>query len=384
MRRRTGPTRRRTLQELLLASFAVGTGACARAVDRLLARSNEPLDRGSYRRTLGATGIEVSALTIGVNELLEPAVIRHALDRGINTIETSRLYNGGRAEEIIGEAIQGYPRDEIVICTKVPRDSGYSPVMQMVDASLRALRTDYIDLLLIHGLNEDIRSRREPAEAALLDLKQAGKIRACGAATHNLNQIVPMAMRERVHDVVMVFFNALSPDQDISLLTRARAAGIGTIAMKTHAGYPRSVGPAEMASILRFVVSHGFIDTATLRMNSFTTVDEYRDAVQYPYSDEDRDVISRMVASLEGGHCRSCYLCSEACVAGLAVPEIMRSLFYLEGYGDERAARRHFASVVPPGTAGACRRCSPCRVRCPHGLDVSPRMQVAERRLGRA
>jgi len=327
MNPRAGPTRRGALLELILASVAIGTGIGARAIDSMLARAASTMGRGSYRRPLGSTGLEVSALTIGVNELQEPAVIRRALDRGINTIETSRLYNGGRAEETIGEAIQGYPRDEIVICTKVPRDSGYLPVMQLVDASLRALRTDYIDLLMIHGLNEDIRSRREPAEAALLDLKQAGKIRACGAATHNLNQIVPLAMRERIYDVVMVFFNALSPQQDVSLLTRARASGIGTIAMKTHSGYPQQVGGDQMASILRFVASNGFIDTATLRMNSFAEVDAYRDAVQTPYSDEDREVISRLVASVERGHCRSCYRCSDACAAGLTVPEVMRSLF---------------------------------------------------------
>ena len=379
-----GPTRRGTLQELLLALVAVGTGVCARAVDGLLARSSGAASPGDYRRPLGATGIEVSALTIGVNELLEPAVIRHALDRGINTIETSRLYNGGRAEEIIGEAIQGYRRDEIVICTKVPRDSGYSPVMKLVHASLRALRTDYIDLLLIHGLNEDIRSRREPAEAALMDLKQAGKIRACGAATHNLNQIVPLALRERVHDVVMVFFNALSPEQDISLLTRARAAGIGTIAMKTHSGYPQAVGNTELASNLRFVVSHGFIDTATIRMNSFAAVDVCRDAVQYPYSEDDREIISGIVASFEKGHCRSCYRCSEACAAGLTVPEVMRSLFYLEGYGDERSAREYYNSVVQSGTAQTCRRCSACRVSCPYKLDVGRRMRRAEQMLGGA
>jgi len=376
-------TRRGALRELLLASLAVGTGVGATAVDDLLASSCAPPGRGNYLRPLGTTGIEVSALTIGVNELMEPAVIRHALDRGINTIETSRIYNGGRAEETIGEAIQGYPRDKIVICTKVPRDSGYLPVMQAVEASLRALGTDYIDLLMIHGLHDDIRSRREPAEAALLDLKRAGKIRACGAATHNLNQIVPLAMRERIHDVVLVFFNALSPGQDISLLTRARASGIGIMAMKTHSGYPRAVSGAEMASILRFVVSHGFIDTATVRMNSFSAVDAFRDALQNPYSEEDGQTISRLVASLDPVHCRSCYRCAEACAAGLTVPEIMRSLIYLDGYGNEDNARDYYTSVVRPGTGQTCRRCSPCRVSCPYGLDVGHRMQRAEQILGR-
>lgn len=383
MSRGPGRTRRGALRELLLASLAVGTGVGAKAVDDLLAGSSAPSGRGNYRRPLGATGIEVSALTIGVNELQEPAVIRRALDRGINTIETSRIYNGGRAEETIGEAIQGYPRDEIVICTKVPRDSGYLPVIQMVDASLRAMRTDYIDVMMIHGLNDDIRSRREPAEAALMDLKRAGKIRACGAATHNLNQIVPLAMRERVHDVVLVFFNALSAVGDISLLTRARASGIGIMAMKTHTGYPRAVGDAEMAALLRFVVSHGFIDTATVRMDSFAAVDAYRDAVQTPYSEEDEQTLSRLLASLDPVHCRSCYRCTDVCAAGLAVPEVMRSLIYLDGYGDEDNARDHYTSVVHPGTGQSCRRCSPCRVSCAYGLDVSRRMQRAGRILGR-
>lgn len=384
MSRARGRTRRGALRELLLASLAVGTGVGAKAVDGLLASRHATPGRGNYLRPLGTTGIEVSALTIGVNELQEPAVIRHALDRGINTIETSRIYNGGRAEETIGEAISGYPRDEIVLCTKIPRDSGYLPVMQMVDASLRAMRTDYIDLLMIHGIHDDIRSHREPTEKALLDLKRAGKIRACGAATHNLSQIVPLAMRERVHDVVLVFFNALSPAEDVALLTRARASGIGLMAMKTHSGYPRAVGGAEMGALLRFVVSHGFIDTATVRMNSFADVEAFREAVQDPYSDEDAQTLSRLVASLDPVHCRSCYRCAGACAAGLAVPEVMRSLIYLDGYGNEDNARDHYTSVVRPGTGQSCRRCSPCRVSCPYGLDVGHRMRRAERVLGRA
>jgi predicted aldo/keto reductase-like oxidoreductase len=379
-----GRTRRGALRELLLASVAVGTGVGAKAVDDLLARSDASSGRGSYLRPLGTTGIEVSALTIGVNELQEPAVIRHALDRGINTIETSRIYNGGRAEETIGEAIRGYPRDEIVICTKIPRDSGYLPVMQMVDQSLRAMGTDYIDLLMIHGIHDDIPADREPTEAALLDLKRAGKIRACGAATHNLGQIVPLAMRERIHDVVLVFFNALSSTEDIDLLTRARASGIGLMAMKTHSGYPKAVNGAEMAALLRFVVSHGFIDTATVRMNSFSDVDAFREAVQDPYSEQDERTLSSLVASLDPVHCRSCYRCADACAAGLAVPEIMRSLIYLDGYGDPATAQGHYASFVHPEAGQTCRRCSPCRVSCPYDLDVDHRMRRAERVLSRA
>jgi len=374
------------MREFVLASLAVGAGIGARCLDGWLGRPSRaarPRADGGRRR-LGSTGIEVTPLTIGVNELLEPAVIRHALDRGITTIETSRVYGGGRAEETVGEAIRGYPREDLVICTKVPRDSSYSQVMRAAHASLRALRTDYIDILLIHGLNDDIPSRREPTEAALVDLKRAGKIRACGAATHNLNQILPLAMRERVHDVVLAFFNAMSPPADVDLLSRARASGIGIIAMKTHSGYPRMVSRTEMSAVLRFVVSHRFVDSATVRMESFDQVDDYREALERPYSDEDGRVISRLVAALDADHCRSCYRCVGSCAAGIVVPEVTRSLFYLDGYGDERTARQYYASLVRSGDARPCEDCSPCRVGCSRGLEINRRMKRAERRLGRA
>ncbi len=157
-------------------------------------------------RELGGTGVSVSPLCLGAmmfgawgnpdhDESIK--VIHRALDAGINFIDTADVYSRGESEEIVGKALKGR-RDSVVLATKVhgamhdtdPNMRGNSRrwIVQEVDASLRRLQTDWIDLYQIHRL--DPWTDHEETLGALTDLQRAGKIRYLGSSTYPPSAIV--------------------------------------------------------------------------------------------------------------------------------------------------------------------------------------------------
>lgn len=122
-------------------------------------------------------------------------VIKEALDSGISMIDTAYMYGLGRSEEIIGEVIKHYPRENIKIATKAAQDPDNNLVPNndpvflkkaVADALIR-LQTDYIDIFYIHF--PDDKTPKDKAVAALNELKQAGKIRAIGVSNFSVEQV---------------------------------------------------------------------------------------------------------------------------------------------------------------------------------------------------
>jgi aryl-alcohol dehydrogenase-like predicted oxidoreductase len=157
-------------------------------------------------KTLGNTGLKVSeiclgAMTFGGNGIYKAIgelgqaeadeLVRLSVDSGVNFFDTANVYSAGQSEEILGQSLinLGIPRDSMVIATKVrapmgggPNDSGLSRkhILQQVEASLRRLKTDYIDLYQTHSYDPET-----PIEETLqtLDhLVRSGKVRYIGAS----------------------------------------------------------------------------------------------------------------------------------------------------------------------------------------------------------
>jgi aryl-alcohol dehydrogenase-like predicted oxidoreductase len=154
-------------------------------------------------RQLGKSGLKVSAIGLGSNQFggkvdagKTKDIIHAALDLGINFIDTADVYQGGRSEEFIGKALAGR-RQEAHIATKVyfkvgdsPNDRGASRqhIMEGVEASLRRLNIEYIDLYQIHRWDEE--TPIEETMRALDDLVRAGKVRYIGASNFSSWQLV--------------------------------------------------------------------------------------------------------------------------------------------------------------------------------------------------
>src|SRR6195256_2444990 len=157
-------------------------------------------------RTLGRTGVKVSPLCLGAmmfgawgetdhDEAI--AIIHRALDTGINFIDTADVYSRGESEEIVGKALAGGRRENVVLATKVHGPMGDDPnefgnsrrwIMREIDNSLRRLRTDWIDLYQIHRPESD--TDIDETLGALTDLVSAGKVRYIGSSTFPASRIV--------------------------------------------------------------------------------------------------------------------------------------------------------------------------------------------------
>jgi aryl-alcohol dehydrogenase (NADP+) len=155
---------------------------------------------------LGRTGLEISRLCLGAMSFGEPTrgnhswslpepesreIVRRALDAGINFFDTANVYSAGSSEEILGRALAELAhREEVVIATKVfsrmrpgPNGAGSSrkAILTEIDASLRRLGTDYVDLYQIHRW--DPNTPIEETMEALHDVVKAGKARYIGASS---------------------------------------------------------------------------------------------------------------------------------------------------------------------------------------------------------
>jgi 1-deoxyxylulose-5-phosphate synthase len=154
---------------------------------------------------LGNTGLKVSRLCLGtmtygratdrwqwaLNEEQSRPFIRKALELGINFFDTADIYSYGTSEEVVGSALKEYARrDDVVIATKVfnpmsqaPNDGGLSRkhIMSSIDASLRRLKTDHVDLYQIHRW--DYNTPPEETLEALHDIVKAGKALYIGASS---------------------------------------------------------------------------------------------------------------------------------------------------------------------------------------------------------
>ncbi|WP_045731051.1 aldo/keto reductase [Pseudarthrobacter chlorophenolicus] len=156
-------------------------------------------------RSLGSTGLKVSQLTLGTmmfgaigNPDHEDSIriIHHALDSGINIVDTADVYSQGESEVIVGKALKGR-RDDVVLATKVHgrlgedvNQAGNSRrwIIREVEDSLRRLQTDWIDLYQVHRPEPD--TDIDETLGALSDLVRQGKIRYIGTSTFEPGQIV--------------------------------------------------------------------------------------------------------------------------------------------------------------------------------------------------
>jgi aryl-alcohol dehydrogenase-like predicted oxidoreductase len=157
-------------------------------------------------RPLGRTGVQVSRFCLGAmmfgswgNPDHEESIriIHAALDAGINFIDTADVYGSGESEEIVGRALAGGRRDDVVLATKFHNAMGEDPnrrgnsrrwIVRAVEDSLRRLGTDWIDLYQVH--RPDPGTDIDETLSALSDLVHQGKVRSIGSSTFPASQIV--------------------------------------------------------------------------------------------------------------------------------------------------------------------------------------------------
>ena len=200
------------------------------------------------RRMLGRTGLEVTAMGLGCgghsrlgmakgrDQANAVAVIRRALDLGLNLIDTAANY---RTEPYVGEAIRGR-RDELVLATKLsPRRERLDDperVIEVLEQSLRDLGTDVIDIYQVHGATPDIYDEVvDRLYPVLVRLRDQGKIRFIGITEmfgrDTDHKMLERAVADDLWDTIMVGFNLMNPSARRRILRLTQEKGIGVFCM---------------------------------------------------------------------------------------------------------------------------------------------------------
>lgn len=261
----------------------------------------------SQKRTIGRTGLLVSPLCFGATRTNEISLIRYAISKGINFIDTGRAYSNGNNEILVGKAVSGI-RKNILIQSKLKLDKNELPsggkgrngaeeirdnLNKKLEASLKALDTDYIDVLLYHNASDEKLLFHAEVMKFFDDMKRSGVIRAHGYSTHNdCMDLIDRNNKDLFYDVIMVPFNYKGSlvhsitgefsewdhNRLISALTEAGNKGIGVIAMKTcSAGKyaPSPEGEPCFREAVSWVMSHSFVSSAAVAMANFEQVNEH-------------------------------------------------------------------------------------------------------------
>ena len=200
-------------------------------------------------RILGNTGISVSEIGFGtwglggnsygpVDDAVSIRSLRRAFDEGITFYDTSDLYGNGHSEEVLGEAL-GLVRGEVVICSKVgllphtdfemPCDFTPAHIREGLEASLKRLRTDYLDLYLLHSPELEM-LRDGSVVDTLIELRREGKIRSFGISARSPGDALN-AIRDFGFQVVQVNFNLIDQRAlENGLFQLAEERGVGIVA----------------------------------------------------------------------------------------------------------------------------------------------------------
>ena len=315
--------------------------------------------------TLGRTGITVPQNAFGALPIqrvdVDTAVrlLRRAYDGGIRFFDTAHAYTD--SERKLGEAFSGM-RDKVYIATKTQAKTG-DKLREELEASLKALRTDYIDIYQLHCAPQCFR----PGDGtglyeALVEAKEQGIVRHIGITAHKIG-VAEEIVASGLYETLQFPFSYLASDRDIALVKATAEAGMGFIAMKGLSGGLLTNSTACMAFMLQYPALPIWGIQREKELEEWLSFFE-KDITM---TDELREFIENDRKELLGEFCRGCGYCSP-CTVGIVINQCARmsqmirrapSQAWLSDYWKAEMAR-----------INECVDCGLCKTRCPYELDI--------------
>jgi predicted aldo/keto reductase-like oxidoreductase len=357
------------------------------------------------KRRLGRTGLEVSQVGFGGTWIaqLSPEeatkVVRTAFDLGITYFDTAKL--DGDSEEKIGTALKDV-RDQCVIATKTGSRTKRESLQDLKE-SLHRLRTDRVDIIQLHGIDDEHTLRKATGPDGVLqtckEARREGIVDFVGITGHK-PQVLVKAIKTGEFDTVLVPLNVVTRQALEELLPCARAHDVGVVVMKPLSAktsklitclYQPSLSllsdepelkallgedPDSMArSALRFVLSQD-ISVVIPGMKSVGEV-EVAAKTGNEYAGITAEEQKSFTVKL-GNYCRDCGACLP-CPESLDVAAALRFSTLAKAYGLEVWARKLYRGLEVK--ADKCNGCGLCKPKCPCGLPVVEMLKEADRKL---
>lgn len=344
------------------------------------------IENGVLKRTLGRTGLKVSAIGLGTIPIFRApkdhavAVIKKAYDSGITYIDTARGYRDGYSEECLGMALQGI-RQNVVITSKTRKFDSAEGALKDVDLSLKLMKTDYVDIYAFHELCQEEEWKQVTAPGGALEgLKKAqaaGKIRFIGISGHRSDQLTKIVESGEI-DVVTIPYNYVFDDANEDLWPACQKLNVGMVGIKPFAGcflnqHALSLRwnlqqPVQVSVPGMWQIDEVIENTRHLR--EFLPVNEQ----ELTYLHEEREYWYYQL-------CRFCYQC-KPCPNGIEYRSIVMMPLMLrrQGFDFQLADRKlKFKYLVDMDNSEKCTQCRTCIDTCKYHLPITDMMKEIKR-----
>jgi len=375
-------------------------------------------------RKLGSTNIDVSILGFGcmrlpvvngsyssVDEEKAKEMLSHAIDNGINYLDTAYPYHNGESETFLGKALTEEQREKTYIATKIPswNITDRNDLDYYFNKQLERLQSETIDFYLIHSLNRNYWPQLEKAGVLefLDDLKADGLIKFNGFSFHDDIEFFMDTIDIYDWDICQIQYNFMDENYQAGKegLRYASSMGIGTVIMEPLRGgvlanyVPEGVQlvwdeaevrrtPAEWA--LRYLWDYPEIDIV---LSGMSTMDQLKDNIKYSkegYPDslsEDEKFLIKEAGSVyrenKGVDCTACGYCMP-CPEGVNIPDCFMYYNYATMLNDPENARMHYMALLKEDEkASRCIECDECKMACPEMIDIKEKLKEVVKMFGR-
>jgi uncharacterized protein len=349
----------------------------------------------------------------GIDEERAIRQLRHAIDQGLNYVDTAPAYHFGKSEQVLGRALEDGYRKKVRLATKLPPWSVRSreDMDRILDSQLATLKTGHIDYYLLHSLAKESYDRlKKLGVLEFLDAaKKDGRIRNAGFSTHadlpafkeivdsydwTFCQIQYNYLDEKIQAGTEGLEYAHAKDLAVMIMEPLRGGNLGgpvpDEVQKIWEGSLVKWSPAQWA--LRWVWDHPEVTVVLSGMNDERHIDENIRAAEegYPGSltGEERSRIAQVRDTYERLRkvgCTGCGYCMP-CPAGVDIPGCFQLYNAHHIFPHDRSAKaqylgRHGGLLAGVSYAGLCRACGKCEKVCPQHLPVRDRLRDVSREM---
>jgi predicted aldo/keto reductase-like oxidoreductase len=326
-------------------------------------------DLNMNRIVLGNTGIKAVKLGFGgipiqrVSEKQAIEVVAYALEKGMDFIDTSRMYT--TSETRIGKALKETNKKATVATKSFSRSA--DGIRKDIEISLKELQLDYIDIYQCHGVagEEEYRLITSPdgALSGLLKAKEQGLIGHVGITSHSL-ELLEKIVDDGLFETIMVCLSFLEPAAKERVIPKAREKGVGIIAMKPFSGGVIDAPEAALKWILAYpdiLVLAGVEDTKLIDQNWSTFLSDYG------LTDEENQTIQSICREFDKKFCRRCDYCLP-CPADIPIQYVLGIRSFIKRIGPASTQYPIFVKMLQKGAN--CTECGECMERCPYDLPI--------------
>ena len=376
-------------------------------------------------RQYGKLGYEVSALGMGCMRLprlyengkarvdLGKAfeMIHYAATHGINYFDTAFGYHNQTSEAILGEALDGGLRQKVKIVTKQPIwvMKTQTDIRRNLENTLKKLRTDYIDVYLIHNINptgwEEIQQREIYKEYE--KFRDEGLIKAIGFSFHGGAELFSKVLAAYPWDMCQIQQNVLDTDKEATenAITLAGQKGCALVIMEPLRGgglakapravqtlydeFPNKRSPVEWA--FRHLLNYPQVSTI---LSGMTTMEQLKenietfsqpDAIPGCLSEEEKILLRKVKAAydaIETIPCTNCEYCMP-CQHGVTIPRVFTLYNDAVRFENFEPSKRQywFTMNMMGGSADRCKECGECEQKCPQGIDIINQLKIVHQAL---